>query len=216
MLIRLTQIGPVYMLLGGDGLVPELSHAPRVAFGKIDRFIEETEAEVLQRLATFRGRRRTLGYYRRYTMICSDDVWTFALDRLLERAKIVVVDLCGFTPGSAGLEYEFAVVLDRVPLGRVIFVTGPQTERAAFDAKMRHLWATLPETSVNYSTDEVRMHLAVTTPLAAATTGRDKQSQRNNAHHDPGLDLVVRLIGDATLRIPPDPLASPPLRPTNR
>jgi len=198
LLVRLTRVGPVYMLLGGDGLVPDLFDGPRVAFGKIDHFIEESEDEILKRLATFNGRRRVLGYYRRCTMICSDDVWTFALDRMLERARIVIVDLCGFTPGSAGLEYEFGVVLDRVPLGRVVFVTGPETERVAFDAKMRHLWATLPETSINYSTGEVEVHVAVTTALSVNTSRRDEESQRKLALQSRELNMVVGLIGAAT------------------
>jgi len=205
LLVRLTQVGPVYMLLGGNGLVSDLGLGPRIAFGRIDRFIEENEAEVLQRLATFSGERRSLGYYRRYTMICSDDIWTFALDRLVERAKVVIVDLCGFTPGSAGLDYEFGVLLDRVPLGRVIFVAGPDTERSAFDARIRERWATLPDDSVNYSAKGAVMHIAMTTALAPITRRGDEETQRRLDLQRRELDMIVGLIGDAMLRIPPDP-----------
>ena len=52
---RLARVGPVYLLRGGGLLVDDLMHGPRMAFGKIDRFIEESEAEVLQRIETFRA-----------------------------------------------------------------------------------------------------------------------------------------------------------------
>ena len=100
-----------------------------------------------------------------------------ALSRLLERAAIVVVDLSDFTPGHAGIEYKLAVLWMR-HAGRVIFVVGPHRDRAAFDATVDRLWVTLPQTSPNYSTDQVKMHVATTTsldiPLMPATKAPDQ------------------------------------------
>ena len=198
---RLARVGPVYLLRGGGLLVDDLMHGPRMAFGKIDRFIEESEAEVLQRIETFRGRNRNfLGDHRMNSMICSDDVWKFALSRLLERAAIVVVDLSDFTPGHAGIEYELAVLLDEVPLGRVIFVVGPHTDRAAFDATVDRLWVTLPQTSPNYSTDQVKMHVAATTSLDISVHASDEGARSTQ---DRELDMIVGIVGEAMLQVPP-------------
>jgi hypothetical protein len=213
LLRRLARVGPVYLLRGGGALIDDLLHAPRMAFGKIDRFIEESETEVIQRMATFRDRKRNfLGNYPTFSMTCGDDVWKFAFSRLLEQAKVVVIDLSDFTPGHAGIEYELGVVLDRVPLALVIFVAGPQTDRAAFDATMHRLWSTLPETSPNHSADEATMHLAVTTSLDVSE--RDDSDRRVVTIQDRELDMIVGLVGDAMLQLPPEVPAPPrPLPP---
>jgi hypothetical protein len=216
LLRRLAHVGPVYLLRGGGALIDDLIHAPRMAFGKIDRFIEESEAEVLQRMATFRGRNRNfLGDYRTFSMICGDGVWKFAFSRLLERTKVVVIDLSDFTPGHAGIEYELGFVLDSVALARVIFVAGPQTDRAVFDATVHRLWATLPETSPNYSADQATMHLAVTTSLDVSAFA--EKDQRIVPLQNRELDMIVGLVGDAMLQPPPEVLTPPrPLPPPHR
>ena len=208
LLRRLARVGPVYLLRGGGALVDDLLHAPRMAFGRIDRFIEESQAEVLEKMAGFRGRKRNyLGNYPTFSMTCDDDVWKFAFSCLLERAKVVVIDLSDFTPGHAGIEYELGAVLDRVSLGRVIFVTGPQTDRSGFDAAVHRLWSTLPETSPNYSTDQATMHLAITNSLDASSHA-DSQ-RRVMPMQDRELDLVLGLVGEAMLHLPPDLLPAP-------
>ena len=45
LLHRLNQIGPVYFLRGGGILAYDITQAPRMAFGRIDGMIEETEEE---------------------------------------------------------------------------------------------------------------------------------------------------------------------------
>jgi hypothetical protein len=215
LLRRLARVGPVYLLRGGGALIDDLLHAPRMAFGKIDRFIEESETEVLQRTATFRGRNRNfLRNYPTFSMTCGDGVWKFAFSCLLERAKVVVIDLSDFTPRHAGIEYELGAILDRVPIARVVFVTGPQTDRAVFDAMVHRLWSTMPETSPNYSADPATTHLAVTTTLD--TSPHADRERRLMPIQDRELDMVVGLVGEAMLHVPPELLAPPQALPPPR
>lgn len=196
---RLQRLGPVYVLRGGGALVDDLLlDAPKMAFGRTDRFIEETEAEVEQRMATFSDRRNWLGIYRTQAMTCSDQVWTFALDRLLERVEIVLVDLSDFTPGHVGIEYELALLIDRVPLDRVILVTGSRTDRAVLDTTLQHLWSTMPDTSPNHAARPVAMHIAATTTLDESGTKRDNPKA---ALQDRELGMILEMIGDAADRV---------------
>ena len=215
LLRRLARVGPVYLLRGGGALIDDLLHAPRMVFGKIDRFIEESETEVLKRMATFRGRNRNfLRNYPTFSMTCGDGVWKFAFSCLLERAKVVVMDLSDFTPRHAGIEYELGAVLDHVPIARVVFVTGPQTDHAVFDAMVHRLWTTMPETSPNYSTDPATIHLAVTTTLD--TSPHSDRERRLIPVQNSELDMVVGLVGEAMLHVPPELLAPPQALPSPR
>ncbi len=135
------RFGPVEMLQAGGQLVTDLAEMPSVLFGRADQHIEESEAEVLARIAGFKRRRVGLpipdGYGGRMewwssnTMLCSDGVWQFALDRLVERNEVFVMDLTDFSAEHAGCEYEIGVLLDRVPARRCRSVIGLETRTPA-------------------------------------------------------------------------------------
>ena len=164
LLHRLNQIGPVYFLRGGGVLAFDVTQLPRMAFGRIDRMIQETPEEVMQRLRSFRVKRH-LGYYSLLTMACTEGVWTFALDRMVERCDVVVVDLSDYTVGRIGIEYEIGLLLDRVPLDQVVFVCGPETDRDGLSTLMSSVWQTLAPASPNRRDERAVATLAVTTAL---------------------------------------------------
>jgi hypothetical protein len=190
-------------LRGGGMLAYDLAEAPRMAFGRIDRFVEETEQEVLDRLSRFRVR-RTLGYYRQCTMVCTDDVWTFALDRMLERCRVVLVDVSDFVPGRAGIAYEIGLLLDRVPLDEVVFVCGPHTDRRAFAALVEEVWNSLAMDSPNRRHPAPELCLAITTSLDIEESNHDETQLSE-------LRMVVDLIARAAAAHPDKPLP-PPIR----
>ena len=205
LLHRLNQIGPVYFLRGGGMLAFDVADLPRMTFGRIDRMIEETEDEVMQRLRSFRVRRR-LGYYSLLTMVCADSVWTFALDRMLERSRIVVVDLSDFVAGRSGIVYEIGLLLDRVPLEQVIFVCGPQTDRDALRTLMESIWDALAMTSPNRHGERAVATLAVTTSLVEDNgVGSGTFSPTTLAERE----FIAALVGDAAARAAPKPLPPP-------
>ena len=199
LLNRMNRIGPVHLLRGGGMLTYEVTDLPKMAFGRIDRFIEESEDEVRARIAGFRVRRR-LGYYSTLSMVCSDGVWQFAFDRMLERCQVVVVDLSDFTAGRAGIAYEIGVLLDRVPLDQVVFVCGPQTDRPAFKALVESVWDTLAMGSPNRGPKPPEVRLAITTSLPE--TGDATASKTYTETTRAELDLVVRLVAESANRDP--------------
>jgi hypothetical protein len=209
LLHRLNQIGPVYFLRGGGVLASDVTQLPRMAFGRIDRMIEETEEEVMQRLRSFRVRRR-LGYYSLLTMACTEGVWTFALDRMLERCNVVVVDLSDYTVGRVGIEYEIGLLLDRVLLDRVVFVCGPETDRDGLSALMQSAWDTLAPSSPNRRCERAVATMAVTTALVEDNGARpDTFSATTLAERE----FVAALVAEASAKAPPLLLPPPRLLP---
>lgn len=213
LLNRVNRIGPVYLLRGGGMLANDLTELPRMAFGRIDRMIEETEDEVRRKLAAFRVQQR-LGYYRPCTLVCTDAVWTFALDRMLERCPVVVVDLSDFRPERAGITYEIGVLLDRVDLRRVVFVSGPGTDLTALRQLMDDVWSTLAPNSPNRALDRPTVTIAITTALVEENDA-SPGGYRTETHRD--RELVASLIGAAAQQAPHLPLPPPrPLPPPAR
>ncbi len=205
LLHRLNQIGPVYFLRGGGVLAFDVTQLPRMAFGRIDRMIEETEEEVMQRLRSFRVSRR-LGYYSLLTMACTEGVWTFALDRMLERCNVVVVDLSDYTVGRIGIEYEIGLLLDRVPLDQVVFVCGPETDRDGLSALMKSVWDTLAPSSPNRRHERVVATVAVTTALVEDNGARpDSFSATTRAERE----FIAALVAEASAKGPSSQLPPP-------
>ena len=205
LLHRLNQIGPVYFLRGGGVLAFDVTQLPRMAFGRIDRMIEETEEEVMQRLRSFRVSRR-LGYYSLLTMACTEGVWTFALDRLLERCNVVVVDLSDYTVGRIGIEYEVGLLLDRVPLDQVIFVCGPETDRDGLSVLMKSAWDTLAPTSPNRRCQRAVATVAVTTALVEDNGARPGTFTATTWAER---EFIAALVADASAKGPSNPLPPP-------
>jgi hypothetical protein len=193
LLHRLNQIGPVYLLRGGGILAFDLTELPRMVFGRIDRMIEEDEDEVMDRLRRFRVTHR-LGSYSLCTMACTDSIWTFALDRMVERCDVVVVDLSDFVPGRAGIEYEIGLLLDRVPLDRVVFVAGPETDRDGLRQLVRAVWDTLATDSPNRGHDAAMATIAVTTSLVESN-GASRGGFTDATKRD--RELVAALVAEA-------------------
>ena len=192
LLFRLNQIGPVYLLRGGGILAFDVTEVPRMVFGRIDRAIEETEAEVMQRLQRFRVSRR-LGHYGLLTMACTDSVWTFALDRMVERCRVTVVDLSDLVPGRAGIAYEIGLLLDRVPLEHVVFVIGPDTDREALRDLLQAAWDTLAPDSPNRRTGRAVATMAITTSLVEDNGARDGFTAATTRDRE----LVAALVAEA-------------------
>ncbi len=153
------RFGPVEMLHGGGQLIVDLESMPSVLFGRANRHIEESEQEVLSRIAGFTRRRvglpiptgkgGRLAWWSYNSMLCTDGVWKFALDRLIERNEVFVMDLTDFSAEHDGCEYEIGVLLDRVPVRRCLFVIGLATDQGRVIDELRSAWETMAATSPN-------------------------------------------------------------------
>ncbi len=153
-----SRFGPVYMLNGGGWLIGDLGQLASVLSRAHEDHLEVSETEVLRRLASFRDR-KVLHWWPLHSMLCSDHVWQFALDRFLERCPLVVMDLSAYEPGRAGCEYELGQLVDRVPMSRCLFLLEPRTDLVAIEGAIRSVWASMASSSPNRSASAGPLHL---------------------------------------------------------
>jgi hypothetical protein len=135
------ELGPVYHLCGGGAL--DSRGLLSAVFGDRRSQIEETREEVIARLAEFDADVDA----EVHTMLCTDSTWKFALDALLERAEVVVMDLTGFGGDNRGATYELQRLVDTTDLRRVVLITGPETD--ALDDVLGSAWSTMAGDSPN-------------------------------------------------------------------
>ena len=101
--------------------------------GLAQRFIA-TDADVAPRLAGFDLRPDAEGRFRINECYCHDTTWRCALDALVQRSDVVLMDLRGFQVHNAGCVHELQTLAQAQRLGRVVVLVDDQTDRAAADA----------------------------------------------------------------------------------
>ena len=101
--------------------------------GLAQRFIA-TDADVAPRLAGFDLRPDAEGRFRINECYCHDTTWRSALDALVQRSDVVLMDLRGFQAHNAGCVHELQTLAQAQRLGRVVVLVDDQTDRAAADA----------------------------------------------------------------------------------
>ena len=95
-----------------------------------ERFIRDP-AEVDARIAAFDLERDGDGRYRINECYCHDTTWQAALDALVFRSDVVLMDLRGFQAHNAGCLHELAVLSRQSGPQRVVVLTDAVTDRAA-------------------------------------------------------------------------------------
>ncbi len=102
------------------------------------------------------------GSYPPRTFLCHGDIWKPAVDMLLEKADLVVLDLSGMMPGNEGVRDEVQRVIDRIPIERVIFLADRRSDRGYLHAEIGHAWSRMAPGSPNSGTESRVARLAVT------------------------------------------------------
>ena len=95
-----------------------------------ERFIRDP-AEVDARIAAFDLERDADGRFRINECYCHDTTWQQALDALVRRSDVVLMDLRGFQAHNAGCLHELAVLSRQSGLQRVVVLADAVTDRAA-------------------------------------------------------------------------------------
>jgi len=76
------------------------------------------------------------GSYPPRTFLCHGNIWEAAVDMLLDRADLVVLDLSGMMPANKGVRYEVQRVINRIPIDRVIFLADRRSDRNYLHAEI--------------------------------------------------------------------------------
>jgi len=88
--------------------------------------------------------------FRSLEVPCYDDTWKLAVDEFLKRADVILMDLRGFSAQRLGCEYEVNVLMDAVPIERVVFLVEAGGDHLAVDALLQECWRQLAATSPNH------------------------------------------------------------------
>ena len=97
------------------------------------RFVR-TPADVAPRLAAFDLARDTDARFRINECYCHDTTWQDALNALVQRSDVVLMDLRSFQAHNAGCRYELGTLTHAPHLARVIVLTDGQTDREVAQA----------------------------------------------------------------------------------
>jgi hypothetical protein len=100
------------------------------------------------------------GAYPMRSVLCADSTWRAAVDRLLDTADLVVLDLSGFTDRRAGTRYELQRVLDRVPAERLVFLADPMSKNKILEEAIGDAWSRMSTDSPNVAHPEVPVWIA--------------------------------------------------------
>jgi hypothetical protein len=89
------------------------------------------------------------GSYPVRALLCHDSFWKSAVDVLLERADLVVLDLCGYHWNNTGTGYELQRVVDRFPIERCLVLATGGSDAAFVEAQIRGAWSRMSRGSPN-------------------------------------------------------------------
>jgi hypothetical protein len=96
------------------------------------------------------------------TFLCHGTIWKAAVDMLLDRADLVVLDLSGFMPDNLGVRYELQRVIDKVPIERVILLADRRSDRNFLRGQIQHAWEQMAAGSPNSGRQPRVARLAIT------------------------------------------------------
>jgi hypothetical protein len=102
------------------------------------------------------------GSYPIRPVLCHGTYWRSAVDTILERTDLVVLDLSGYTDKHAGTRYELQRVVDRVPVERVVFLADGRSSRRVLRRELNAAWAQMSPRSPNATVQPKRVIVAIT------------------------------------------------------
>jgi hypothetical protein len=192
--------GPVVHLEGYDSVVRSAEAQEALALDQLDKVLVATPEDLVQRLAMLSASPDGTGLYRRQAFQCIGSVWRDAIQALLARGDAVLMDLSGLGSGDAGCAYELGLLLDRVPLSRVLLLVDDATDRAFLDAVLDEAERRIDPNSPNCDDPAARWHLlqagGVSAPLPDETHDAWLRRMDRRLHPLP----LVQFLLDRVLR----------------
>jgi hypothetical protein len=90
------------------------------------------------------------GCYPVYAPLCHEGFWKIAIDLLLDRADVAILDLSGYHWDNLGTGYELQRVIDRFPIERTVLLADPtHVDRPFLEAQIQRAWSQMAASSPN-------------------------------------------------------------------
>lgn len=148
----------LWVSLMGLAVIP-IMRAVRRSFIADRASAEARIDQALAQASSWRGRSAHVALF------CQDDVWKFAVDRMLERADAVVMDLRGFSPARVGCEYEVRRLIDQVAIDRILVLVDSGPNGRAVEALWQSQWPTMAADSPNRRLDQPTLLVYAAAPF---------------------------------------------------
>ena len=117
--------------------------------GRLRRRFITTTAALERHLAQLDEQPDPDGRFRINDFFCYEDTWQMVVRRLVKEVDATIIDLRGFTGAQTGCVFEIQLVINTVPLERVVTVVDRTTNEPAVLAVAVDAWANLDVNSPN-------------------------------------------------------------------
>lgn len=161
------EFGTVYLLRGAGSVTPAEYRLAKRSGNPGRMFITSREQfsailDAPQRVPNPKGRyifrsigattirvRDRYGSYGVRALLCHGAFWKAAIDMLLARMDLVVLDLSGFRPQNVGTGYEVQRVIDRFPIEGIVFLADQRSNGKFLAAQLQQSWSQMAAGSPN-------------------------------------------------------------------
>ena len=129
--------GPVAMIAGATSrCVRLMSTSARFRARRIESRYVSGATDLVSRLQALAAGVDPDGRFRVGEFFCFDNTWRPALRSLVERSRVVLMDLRGFTKANAGCVFELEQLRAFGAVGRCVFVMDSTTDRALVETSL--------------------------------------------------------------------------------
>ena len=143
-------MGTTQRLDGPDTSGDKTADVLAVMTGRVNARIIENAENLEAALAAFHDDIDDELRYALNSMQCSNATWQQALDRLLSKADIVVMDLSGFSSERLGCTYELATLVEKISLKRVLLLVDDSTDLELLERVLHEAWQRTSPDSPNH------------------------------------------------------------------
>ena len=158
------ECGYVHLIKDADSVSPEEAQAmddgAEIFINSRSRLLAELAVRPLQPLSPGRCELAYVaaesvkvsdryGSYPVRAMLCHETFWKSAVDVLLERADLVVIDLHGYHWNNTGTAYELQRVIDRFSIERCLVLAAGNSDTAFLEAQVQRAWSQMARGSPN-------------------------------------------------------------------
>ena len=117
--------------------------------GRLNSIFLKSRAEVDQRVQGLRYRLEGDLRYPLNDLYCYADAWQYAVRQIARESDVVIMDLRDFTSRNQGCAFELGVLVQIVPLERIILLTDRTTDESALAKTIQDAWQAVPADSPN-------------------------------------------------------------------
>jgi len=122
-------------------------------------------------------------------LLCHGTFWKSALDVLLERMDVVVLDLSGYQRKNVGTGYELQRVIDRFPIDDCIVLADEHSDLEFLEAQIRQAWSQMADGSPNAGEEPRRVLIART---ARPSGGKPRSFRRQRRSETLALGAILQ------------------------